>query len=188
MSDVLNDLKNKAYKTSKARFNASDRLKTRQKSLVYFITFLTLVQIAMSIALLTVGNSPYATLTACLSISFSVLIAIVSNSDSLSKDVLSAHLLHKCGMNLMRLYDKIHADTSPSPASISEYGAEYNNIINDCSLNHDTVDFQKVECQSGEKLHKWCKTISFLKTYGVVIIYLIFVVALCIISFFLIEI
>jgi hypothetical protein len=188
MSVELEALKNKAYKTAKARFNAADRVKAKQKSLVHFITFLTLVQIAASIALLKASDNSYARLAACLSISFSVFIAIVSNSDSVSKDVLHAHLLHKCGMDLMRLHDKIQADISSSADKIMEYTAEYSDIINDCSLNHATVDFQKAERQLGTKTHKWCGIRTFFKTYSIVLGYLICTLILCAISYFLIGI
>lgn len=185
MSDELEALKNKAYKTAKARFNAADRVKAKQKSLVHFITFLTLVQIAASIALLKASDNPYASLAACLSISFSVFIAIVSNSDSVSKDILHAHLLHKCGMDLMRLHDKIQADTAGA-GKIMEYTTEYSDIIDDCSINHDSVDFQKAECQIGLKRHNWCKWKAFFKTYATVLAYLACSLALCAISYLLI--
>lgn len=188
MSTELEILKNKAYKTAKARFNAADRLKAKQKSLVYFITFLTLAQIAVSVALLKIDDNPYAVLAACLSISFSVFIALISNSNSVSKDVLHAHLLHKCGMDLMRLHDKMCVDASLNAEAIKQYVAEYSNIINDCSINHDTIDFKVVECQIAKKgwwVRLYYSVIAFFKTYRMTLIYIIFSTMLCYVSYFL---
>ncbi len=186
MPTAIDDLKNKAYKTAKARFNAATRIESRQKSLVHFITFLTSIQIAASIALLTASNHPYASLGACISISFSVFIAIISNSDSISKDVLHAHLLHKCGMDLMRLHDKIKADTKAEDNTVG-YTEEYSNIINDCSLNHDSVDFHNAENQINPDRYKWSWLMAKFKTYRLVLSYILYTVALSTISYIIIS-
>lgn len=188
MSTGIDMLKDKAYKTAKARFNASERLKAKQKSLVYFITLLTLAQIAVSVALLKIDNNPYAILAACLSISFSVFIALISNSDSVSKDVLNAHLLHKCGMDLMSLHDKMGIDANPNSETIKQYQVDYSRIINECSINHDTIDVRIAECQIDKKgwgARFYYRMIISFKTYRMILIYIIFATMLCYISYFL---
>lgn len=183
----MEELKNRVYITAKSRFIASLRLERRQRSLVYLITFMTLAQIAASVVLLKIGTSPHYALTTCLAITFSVFIAIISNSDSMSKDVLHAHLLHKCGVELMSLYNRMCASDS---SNISNFVEIYDKIISDCNVNHDPIDFRKLECQIQNK--NWfkalpCSASSFFKTYGLVILYLVFSVIVWGMSYLLIN-
>jgi hypothetical protein len=99
---------------------------------------MTVAQIGISIVLRKIGNSQHVTLVSCLAISFSVFIALISNSDSMSNDLLHAQLLHKCGLELMNLYNQMCASISNETSSFVE---KYDKIMNDCSVNHDPVDY-----------------------------------------------
>ena len=184
MPSSSSTLEDRAYKTAKARFNASDRLIKKQKSLIFTITLITIAQISASVAFLAKANPQFANLISSATINFSVFIAIISNTDSLSKDVLSAHHFHECGLKLMELTRKI---SGLSPEDQQKYQEEYNTVINSCSENHSNLDYKLAEKQIirskyicfYEKLHTlsawsasfayiFCAVTSFLITYCLV--------------------
>ena len=184
----MKELENSVYKTARARFIAARRLESRQVSLVRFIIVLTLVQLVISTSLL-IYNSPHAALVSVLSITVSLLIAIVSNSEPVSKDVLHAHLLHKCGMDLMSLYRKIRAASDSS--NFDKYSKEYDNILINCIINHDPVDFNLSECLADKDkkeicplLKIWHRVRYWIKTYEAFLFYAALTSILCFIAYF----
>lgn len=176
-------LEDRAYKTAKVRFNASDRLKVKQKSLVYTITLITIVQISASVVLLTCPSHKFVNLLSTVTINFSVFIAIISNTDSLSKDILSAHHFHECGLKLMKLARELHKH---SPEEQKNFQHEYDQIIDTCSENHSYFDYKLAEIQ----IHNSQKELRYvilhkLSALLVSIVYILFATISFFITFFL---
>lgn len=182
---TVEELENRVYRTARARFIAAKRLEARQVLLVRFIIFLALVQIIASICLL-IGDNPYASLVSVLSITVSIFIAVVSNSEPVSKDVLHSHMLHKCGMELMSLYNKMH--TLPNECKIEQCLKDYDDILINCAINHDQVDFDVARLLADKK--EICRTLRLkacIKTHGAFLFYVFLATALCFIVYLLLP-
>lgn len=139
-------LKDLSWKTSKARFNASNRLRRKQQLLVYYIIIFTVIQIGLSILLISLSNESdiVIKIAATISIALSVFIALISNTESMTKSALNAHLLHKCGIELKSLNKKISIINPQQPDDLLKLSSEYDKIIADCNLNHEQIDYNLV--------------------------------------------
>lgn len=177
-------LKDISWKTSKARFNASERLIKKQRSLVFLIIMFTVVQIGMSVLLITLDNNEniLSKFLSTISIVLSVFVALISNTESITKNALNAHLLHKCGVDLNALNKEISILDPCSKKDIMSMSKKYHNIISECNLNHNKIDYDKVSNDIRET-HPFIKIINnihyFLRTYDLFLIYLISAFIFC---------
>lgn len=179
-----------AWKTAKARFNASNRIKKRQRFYVFAITVFTVTQIVLSVFLisLTGAQSLAIKVATTLSIGISVFVALISNSEPMTKDALDSYLLHKCGMSLMSLNKKIKNEINIDKNRLDAFSDEYDRIICDCNLNHDDIDYDLVRIENNEipkKDHWKIYALNIFQTYGIHFLYLISVFGMGFLMFYL---
>lgn len=152
MNDSLSDFSTRAYKTAKARFNAAKRLQLKQKSLVFTLTLITLMQICAAVAILAKGQSGYEKFIASATITFSVFVAIISNTDSLTKDALCSYQFHECGKKLMMLSRA--ATQADNIEDLRQLQEKYDTILCECMENHELIDFRLADSEiTRSKLH-----------------------------------
>lgn len=170
-------------KTGKARLNASSRLNRRQKFLVFIITVLTVLQIGISVLLISLSadNNHVVKIVSAISIVFSALIALLSNTESISKDALHSHVLHECGIKLLALHKRVSIPEHVAEGSLTELSAEYDKIIAECSLNHEPIDYKLVLNElNSAPWYARLKTyaLNVVVTYGVHFAYIISIFAI----------
>lgn len=167
-----------SWETSKARFNASDRLKKKQKVLVFSIIIFTVIQIGISVLLISVTSSDniITKVVATISIALSVFIALISNTESITKDALNSHLLHKCGVDLKSLNKKISILQPKTTEELLSLSEAYDKIISECNLNHEAVDFKMVlnDMEGISRFDKFLNCIQYLfSIYCTFLVYLV---------------
>ncbi|WP_165175267.1 SLATT domain-containing protein [Desulfovibrio sp. ZJ369] len=163
---IMKDMKklsNTAYITAKSRLNASNRLQRKQKSFVFFIILMTIVQIGMSSYILITQNSNHINLFSCIVITLSVFIALISNSESLSNDTLNSYKFHECGMKLLALSRKIdnHIENDLENLNIDDLQNIYDNIISQCGVNHINIDYKLAKATIEDKYITFYKVCHF---------------------------
>lgn len=133
------ELERKLFITKKARFNAAQRISRTQQWLSSTITFVSILQILISLVLIINEAAGYQNLLTCFTIISSILILTISNSSILNNGVKEAFIMHKCGIDISRIYDELRFSDSPD---IEKSYKEYNRILSECGVNHKNIDYK----------------------------------------------
>lgn len=133
------ELERKLFITKKARFNAAQRISRTQQWLSATITFVSTLQILISLVLIINEAASYQNLLTCFTIISSILILTISNSSILNNGAKEAFIMHKCGIEISRIYDILRFSDSPD---IEKSYQEYNRILSECGLNHQDIDYK----------------------------------------------
>ncbi len=134
--------------TKDARFHANRRLSNRHKNSAYMISILSTGVILLSlIPNFWVLTQPQVQILLTSSIMLSVFIIFTSLLDSSSNFYYRAEVLHHCARKLHKVfYDSqdINPDSPDARNELAKLRQKYEDILADCSVNHDGIDYMRV--------------------------------------------
>lgn len=133
------ELERKLFITKKARFNAAQRIARTQCWLSSTITFVSILQILISLVLIINEAASYQNILSCFTIISSILILTISNSSILNNGTKESFIMHKCGIDISKIYDRLRFSENPN---IEEAYREYNIILSECGINHKNIDYK----------------------------------------------
>lgn len=146
---ALKDFKRSVEITRDVRFQGNLRLSKRQRGSSYMVSILSLYVIAVSLLpnILDLNHSQNQILLAC-SIVLSVFIIFSSLIDGSQNFFHQGELLHACARKIATIHHKlkmIDVQSNPETAKdeLEDLQKEYQKALDDCSVNHDNVDFYK---------------------------------------------
>jgi hypothetical protein len=134
--------------TKGARFNAAKRLEGRHKRM----TTVTALASTSVLILTIVPAFIHATelLSAIMNIatiSLSALILTFSLLQNANNDQVKSELHHVCAVDISRIRRKFRAKSTEENSFLEKYGAKYDKILKQCSVNHDDIDFYQYKLE-----------------------------------------
>lgn len=145
---ALSEFKRSVEITRDVRFQANLRLFHRQKTSNYFVAFLSLFVIALSLLpnFLVLQAYQNQILLAC-SIILSVFIIFTSLIDGAQNFYHQGELLHQCARKIATVHHKLKTISPSSDIDIAKQQLEalqeeYRAALDECPINHDNVDFR----------------------------------------------
>lgn len=145
---ALDNLSNQVWMTYKSRHNAASRLKNKHSSITFSISFLSVLQVIISIAL--IFNITFFMSYQVLSfvaLATSIAILVIANQDHIGNLGLKSNNYHKCANTLHELYNKIELLRVSPTLALNNYVMlleQYTFILNNFDLNHETIDYKKI--------------------------------------------
>lgn len=140
MTNLLDELKTKIWKTKGARFNASRRLQSRKVWGSYLVSAYSIYILAIGIYSLTETHT--STILNLASIIGSLLILVFSLHEGSLNAEQKSERHHVCARELTALYDKVALHTQlASTDKAEELIEEYARIIERAPENHDPIDY-----------------------------------------------
>lgn len=143
----------KVWLTRKSRFNASQRLLSRQKSFTWGILILTIAQLALSVFLLTADEvtNPKIEFIASSSIMISFLVSIFSSTIMSTIDGVEAHKFHACALELGTIYSQVQGafglPITERIDLVKSCEESYAAIMIKYDSNHELIDMDLVKAQ-----------------------------------------
>ena len=147
MEKEIERLIKKIKETKGSRFVAAKRLEDIDSWSSLTINIFSVYIIAVNLLVLVEPRPEFLTgnFITFITVSFSILILVLSNTINAKDYKSKAVEYHNCGTKLSELNDRLSLYTkeliSPNIYDIKQISKEYNEIINKSNLNHKTIDF-----------------------------------------------
>jgi hypothetical protein len=130
--------------TKGARFNAAKRLEDRSRRRATLIAYASISVVVVT--LLPAFFDLPVWLRAAISlatIAMSLVILVYSMLQAQNRDLLVAHQLHSCALEINSLRREVRTAISLSLQQASEYTKKYDDILRRYNVNHDPIDYEK---------------------------------------------
>jgi hypothetical protein len=147
MNKEIERLYKKIKETKGSRFVAAKRLEDIDAWSSFTINIFSIYIIVVNLLVLVESRPGFLTgdFITFITVSFSILILVLSNTINAKDYKSKAVEYHNCGTKLSELNDRLSFYQkeliSPNLYDIKQISKEYNEIINKSNLNHKTVDF-----------------------------------------------
>ncbi len=162
-----------------ARFNAADRLETKQA-----VSLFTQSMVALYFVGLAVWQAVYAgqidepanRLITFIQIVSSVFTLMLGLLEALNDYKLKAHQLQTCALGVAELAQELAIARPHDPQAVQEFRRRYNEIIKACPYNHARIDYlrAKLGIDAGRQERAKLTALYFADVYGLYALFLTF--------------
>ncbi|KQM34593.1 hypothetical protein ASF03_21325 [Rhizobium sp. Leaf68] len=150
MENATNELLKSLRATAGSRFNASKRLSHVDKRLTALTAFTSAVIIALTVFPKFIDVSPRAgAWIELMTVAMSILLLASSVLQYASNHAVKSELFHRSALDIQELKRQLQfrAQTIDTPDFL-KISADYNDVLQKYSLNHDDVDFYRYQIEN----------------------------------------
>jgi len=134
--------------TKGARFNAAKRLEDRDKKRTSLIAY-TSVSVVVVTLIPAFFDVPtwLRSVVSLATVGMSLIILAYSMLQAQSRDLLVAHQLHECALEINSLRREMRAQAPCNQQQASDYSKRYDEILRRHNVNHDPIDYEKYKLE-----------------------------------------